>query len=173
MASPSVSGSVARMTSWITGLSSGATPSRSGRTPPMRCSKVEMARSLGPTLAKGSSAPPSTWYRPVYSPVRSMTWMSFASSTTQIRPASRPLSAHTRQISSRETLLQIRQKATPSRTAARAARNLSMSSGSVFRRWNAMRCALLGPTPGRRENSSIRSWSGPSNMVPPRRKTGP
>src|SRR5437667_5661717 len=28
--------------------------------------------------------------------------------------------------------------------------------------WNAMRCALLGPMPGSRPNSSIRSWIAPS-----------
>ena len=38
----------------------------------------------------------------------------------------------------------------------------STSAGSAASRWNAMRCALLGPTPGSRPSSSIRSWTAPS-----------
>ena len=34
--------------------------------------------------------------------------------------------------------------------------------GSACSRWNAIRCALLGPTPGSRPSSSIRSWTTPS-----------
>src|SRR4051812_25289 len=39
--------------------------------------------------------------------------------------------------------------------------------------WKAIRCALLGPTPGSLPNSSMRSWTTPSytpssNLAPPR-----
>src|SRR4051794_38795173 len=36
------------------------------------------------------------------------------------------------------------------------------SVGSAESRWKAMRCALLGPTPGSRPSSSMRSWTAPS-----------
>src|SRR6478735_1944636 len=36
------------------------------------------------------------------------------------------------------------------------------SVGSACNRWNAIRCALLGPTPGSRPSSSMRSWTTPS-----------
>src|SRR6266508_1978975 len=48
---------------------------------------------------------------------------------------------------------------------ARASR--SASAGSTLSRWNAIRWALLGPTPGSRPSSSIRSWTGPSYSTPP------
>ena len=34
------------------------------------------------------------------------------------------------------------------------------SSGAAFRRWKAIRCADLGPTPGRRRSSSMRRSRG-------------
>ena len=34
--------------------------------------------------------------------------------------------------------------------------------GSSLSRWKAMRWADLGPTPGRRPSSSMRSWTGPA-----------
>src|SRR5690606_34257969 len=34
------------------------------------------------------------------------------------------------------------------------------------RTWNAIRCALFGPTPGRRPRSSVRSWTAPSYTSP-------
>ncbi len=54
-----------------------------------------MLRSLGCTLAIGLMTPPSTWYMPRYSRVRSMLITSFGSSTTQITLWSRRGSAHT------------------------------------------------------------------------------
>src|SRR5262249_19160881 len=36
------------------------------------------------------------------------------------------------------------------------------SSGATRNRWNAMRCADFGPTPGSRPSSSIRFWTAPS-----------
>src|SRR5204862_6440092 len=44
--------------------------------------------------------------------------------------------------------------------ASRAASSLDSLS-----RWKAMRCADLGPTPGRRPSSSMRSWTGPAYKV--------
>src|SRR3954466_10077305 len=44
------------------------------------------------------------------------------------------------------------------------ARRTASSLGS-FSRWSAMRWALLGPTPGRRPSSSMRSWTAPSYTV--------
>ena len=38
----------------------------------------------------------------------------------------------------------------------------SASAGSTLRMWKASRWALLGPIPGSRPSSSIRSWTGPS-----------
>src|SRR5699024_474220 len=58
---------------------------------------------------------------------------------------------------------QTRQKCTPSRTRASADWRRSTSSGSTLSRWKAMRCALFGPMPGSRANSSMRSCRGPSN----------
>src|SRR5262245_37600727 len=40
----------------------------------------------------------------------------------------------------------------------------SASAGSTLRMWKASRWALLGPIPGRRPSSSIRTWTGPSYM---------
>src|SRR5680860_1553187 len=57
---------------------------------------------------------------------------------------------------------QTEQNFTRSFTSARTWASRRMSAGSVAKMWNAMRCALLGPTPGSRPNSSIRSWTTPS-----------
>src|SRR6202012_2314415 len=85
-------------------------------------------------------------------------------STTHTSEPSRRGSAQIRQRSSSETLPQTAQNRTPSRTFASTAVNLSISGGSTDSRWNAMRWALLGPIPGNLPSSSIRSWTGPSNI---------
>src|SRR4029078_865376 len=46
---------------------------------------------------------------------------------------------------------------------------LPISVGSAESTWNAMRWALLGPTPGSRPSSSMRSWIAPSYPVRPAR----
>src|SRR4051812_11321656 len=47
-------------------------------------------------------------------------------------------------------------------TSTRTSARRRTSTGSACSRWNAIRCALLGPTPGNRPSSSIRSWTMPS-----------
>src|SRR5262249_34297353 len=77
---------------------------------------------------------------------------------------SRRGSAQIRQRSSSETLPHTAQNRTPSRTFANTAVSRSISGGSTDNRWKAMRWALLGPIPGSLPSSSIKSWTGPSNM---------
>ena len=76
VASPSVSGLVAMMTSW---------------TPPLatRSTRDLMARSSGPTWFMGEITPWSTWYWPLYSRLRSMAATSLGSATTQMVDGSR------------------------------------------------------------------------------------
>src|SRR3954451_8645551 len=64
--------------------------------------------------------------------------------------------------SSSVTLPQTVQKRTLSLTSVNAATRRRTSGGSAASRGKAMRCAPLGPTPGRRPSSSIRSWTAPS-----------
>src|SRR4051812_26731151 len=61
-----------------------------------------------------------------------------------------------------ETLKQVAQKRTRCLTSNSTSANRRTSAGSDCRRWNAIRCAPLGPTPGRRPSSSMRSWTMPS-----------
>ena len=84
-------GSVARMISTIA-------PSAS------RVISSVTRRSSGPTPSIGLIAPPSTWYRPRNSRVRSTAKTSLGSSTTQIEDSSRRVSAHIRHRSSWATL---------------------------------------------------------------------
>src|SRR5699024_12161765 len=84
---------------------------------------------------------------------------------TQMVPRSRWELTQIRQTDSREILQQIRQNVTPSRTATKALESRSISSGSMCKTWKAILCALLGPTPGSRDNSSMRSCNGPSNTL--------
>src|SRR5215217_420444 len=60
------------------------------------------------------------------------------------------------------TFQQIRQKWTRALTSVMALARRSASAGSTLRMWKASRWALLGPIPGSRPSSSIRSWTGPS-----------
>ena len=66
------------------------------------------------------------------------------------------------QVSCSETLPHTLQKRTLSRTTIRISARRVVSKLSVWRMWNAMRCADFGPIPGRRPSSSIRSWTMPS-----------
>ena len=50
-------------------------------------------------------------------------------------------------------------------TAMMASASRRASSGATLRRWKVIRCADLGPTPGRRPSSSIRDCSGPEKMA--------
>src|SRR3954466_13190938 len=63
------------------------------------------------------------------------------------------------------TLPQMRQKRTFSFTSVSAVISRRTSTGSAASRWNAMRWALFGPTPGSRPSSSMRSWTAPSYTV--------
>ena len=110
----------------------------------------------------GLSAPPSTWYRPRNSRVRSMAATSFASSTTQMIAWLRRGSRQIAQVSCSLTLPQMSQNFTLSRTSIRICASRVVSKLCVCRMWNAMRCADFGPMPGRRPSSSISSWTIPS-----------
>ncbi|CAM5664604.1 hypothetical protein SFUMM280S_08357 [Streptomyces fumanus] len=149
VASPSRFGSVAR-------ISSVTAPSAS------RASSSRIRRSSGPTPSMGLIAPPSTWYRPRNSRVRSMATTSFGSSTTQMTAGSRRGSRQMLHSSSCATFPQVAQKRTFALTSIRACARRRTSVGSAWRMWKAIRCALLGPTPGSRPSSSMRSWTTPS-----------
>src|SRR5690349_21092053 len=69
--------------------------------------------------------------------------------------------------SSSETLKQMVQNFTFALTSISTSARRRTSVGSACSRWNAMRCALLGPTPGSRPSSSIRSWTTPSYNAGP------
>src|SRR3954469_9388030 len=122
-------------------------------------------RSSGPTPSIGLIAPPSTWYLPRNSRVRSIATTSLGSSTTQITSSDRRGSRQIRHCSPSATLKQVTQKRTSACTRCRAATSRTTSADSAASRWNAMRCALLGPTPGSRPSSSMRSWTAPSYTV--------
>src|SRR3954452_14145184 len=93
-----------------------------------------------------------------------MATTSFGSSTTQMTATSRRGSRQMRHCSSSATLPQMVQNRTLSLTSVRADTRRRTSTGSAARRWKAIRCALLGPTPGSRPSSSMRSWTAPSYM---------
>src|SRR5215217_7293416 len=63
------------------------------------------------------------------------------------------------------TFQQTRQKCTRALTSVMARARRSASAGSTLRMWKASRWALLGPIPGSRPSSSIRSWTGPSYIA--------
>src|SRR4051794_24594673 len=67
-----------------------------------------------------------------------------------------------RHCSDSETLKQVAQNRTRCLTSISTSANRRTSAGSDCSRWNAIRCAPLGPTPGSRPSSSIRSWTMPS-----------
>src|SRR3954452_13240549 len=79
--------------------------------------------------------------------------------------ASRRGSRQMRHSSLSDTLPQTTQKRTLSLTSVSAVTSRRTSTGSAASRWNAMRCALFGPTPGSRPSSSMRSWTAPSYTV--------
>src|SRR3712207_4925774 len=76
--------------------------------------------------------------------------------TRESRPGSRQ-SPHS---SASDTLKQRVQKETRSFTSVMAWASRTASGLSTLSRWKAMRWADLGPTPGSRPSSSIRSWTG-------------
>src|SRR3954470_21816484 len=94
-----------------------------------------------------------------------MATTSLYSSTTHSTVASRRGSRQIRHCSSSETLKQVLQNRTRALTSSRTSARRRTSTGSDERRWNAIRCALLGPTPGSRPSSSMRSWMTPSYMA--------
>src|SRR5215211_7124264 len=119
-------------------------------------------RSSGPTPSIGLIAPPSTWYLPRNSRVRSMATTSLGSSTTQMTSSTRRGSRQMRHCSPSATLKQVEQKRTSACTRWSAATSRPTSALSAASRWKAMRWALFGPTPGSRPSSSMRSWTAPS-----------
>src|SRR5712691_80207 len=67
-----------------------------------------------------------------------------------------------RHSSSSATLAQVRQNFTRSMTSSSTAESRRTSAGSDVSRWNAIRCAPFGPTPGSWPSSSMRLWTTPS-----------
>src|SRR5690606_21166908 len=122
-------------------------------------------RLSGPTPSSGLIAPPSTWYRPRNSPVFSIATTSLGSSTTHRTSSLRRGSLQIRHRSDSATLKQVAQNRTNSFTRVSAAASRVTSVGSADSTWNAMRCALLGPIPGSRPSSSMRSWIAPSYIT--------
>src|SRR4051795_10705856 len=94
-----------------------------------------------------------------------MATTSLGSSTTQMTSSDRRGSRQMRHCSPSATLKQVVQKRTSSCTRVSAATSRVTSADSAASRWNAIRWALLGPTPGSRPSSSIRSWTAPSYTV--------
>src|SRR4051794_15094737 len=88
--------------------------------------------------------------------------MSRGSSTTQTTWVSRRPSAQMEHSPPSATLKQRSQNDTRSFTSVMARASRLASSFDSFSRWKAMRWADLGPTPGRRPSSSMRSWTGPA-----------
>ena len=94
--------------------------------------------------------------------MRSIATTSLGSSTTQITAGSRRGSRHTRHCSSCATFPHSEQNRTFALTSDSTCARRRTSAGSAWRMWKAIRCALLGPTPGSLPSSSIRSWTTPS-----------
>src|SRR3954454_12987155 len=91
-----------------------------------------------------------------------MATTSLYSSTTHSTLWSRRGSRQMRHSSSSETLKQVAQNLTRCFTSRSTSASRRTSAGSAWSRWNAIRWAPLGPTPGRRPSSSMRSWTMPS-----------
>src|SRR6478609_8851635 len=91
-----------------------------------------------------------------------MATTSLGSSTTQMACTSRRGSRQIRQRVASATLKHSSQNRTRALTSVRESTSRSTSAGSACSRWNAIRCALLGPTPGSLPSSSMRSWTAPS-----------
>src|SRR6478735_5157969 len=87
-----------------------------------------------------------------------MATTSLGSSTTQMACTSRRGSRQIRQRVASATLKHSSQNRTRALTSVRESTSRSTSAGSACSRWNAIRCALLGPTPGSLPSSSISSW---------------
>src|SRR3954453_12522602 len=136
-------GLVARTTS--------CTPFRSTR--PISSS---MRRWSGSTPSRGESAPPSTWYSPRNSLVLSTEMRSTGCSTTQIIVWSRRASRQIAQTSSSVRLPHSLQKRTRAFTSSIAVASARASSFGRCKRWNARRCAVRVPTPGRRDSCATR-----------------
>src|SRR5713101_3454518 len=75
-----------------------------------------------------------------------------------------------RHSSSSATLAQMRQNFTRSITSSSTAERRRTSTGSAVSRWNAIRCAPFGPTPGSWPSSSMRLWTTPSYTSGPARE---
>src|SRR4051794_23468384 len=91
-----------------------------------------------------------------------MATTSLGSSTTQMMCGSRLASRQMRHSSASATLPQVRQNWTLSFTSLSASVSRLTSAGSAASRWKAIRCALLGPTPGSLPSSSMRFCTTPS-----------
>src|SRR4051794_38069140 len=88
--------------------------------------------------------------------------MSRGSSTTHTTVASRRSSVQIEHSGPSEMLKHRPQNVIRSFTSVMDRASRTASSFGSFSRWNAIRCADFGPTPGSRPSSSIRSWTGPA-----------
>jgi hypothetical protein len=88
---------------------------------------------------------------------------SLGCSTTQIVAASRRSSWQMRQVASVARLKQISHWPTVSLTSRMESARASASSSETLRMWNASRCAVRCPMPGRRASSVIRRLTGAAN----------
>src|SRR5690606_1099095 len=88
-------------------------------------------------------------------------------STTQTNDRSREVSEQTAHASSLVlmTLKQMGQVVSPVLALTRASASARTSSSGRLKRWNARRCALLGPTPGNRPSSRIRVRRALGNLT--------
>src|SRR4029453_9161027 len=136
-----------------------STPFRSTR---RRSSSIR--RGEGSPPARGESAPPSTWYTPRYSCVRSTERRSAGCSTTQMIERSRRGAGQIAESSPPVRLPPSRQKPMRSLTSRIASASANASSSGTRRMWNASRCAVRVPTPGRRESCAIRLSTSGLNM---------
>src|SRR4051812_32478513 len=130
-----------------------------------RRNSSSMRRSPGSTPSSGESEPPSTWYSPRNSCVRSRDTTSTGCSTTQMSAWSRRRSRQMPQSSSSVRLPHSRQNLTRSLTSASAAASARASSFGRCRMWNASRCAVRWPTPGSRVSCATRFSTEGLNTV--------
>ena len=123
-----------------------------------RTKSLSRLMSRGPTLSSGEMRPISTKYRPSKHLACSSVSRSAGISTTHSKSCRRSSSA---QIGHSGVSLKVLQRSqwvnwVSARSSARA--SLSAPFLSRCSRWKAMRCAVLGPTPGSTFSAEIR-WS--------------
>jgi len=97
--------------------------------------------------------------------VRSIGITSLGSSTTQITSVLRRSSSQIRQRGPTARLKQTSHWPTVSLTSRMESARASASSSETLRMWNASRCAVRCPMPGRRASSVIRRLTGAANRA--------